>query len=122
MRKRNRSGNKLDFKPIGRAMREARLCEGWTQEQAAEKLGIEQPYYQRLERSGQCPSIEVFYKIVRLFQLSVDECFFPDVRPARSGRRRRLDTMLDRLEEDELLVVESTIKGLLRMREERQKK
>lgn len=41
MRKRNESGNKLDFKPIGRAMREARLCEGWTQEEAAEKLGIE---------------------------------------------------------------------------------
>ena len=122
MRKRNESGNKLDFKPIGRAMREARLCEGWTQEEAAEKLGIEQPYYQRLERTGQYPSLEVFYKIVRLFQLSVDEWFFPDVRPSKSGRRRRLDAMLDRLEEDELLVIESTIKGLLRMREGRQKK
>lgn len=122
MRKRNDSGNKLDFKPIGKAMREARLCEGWTQEEAAEKLGIEQPYYQRLERNGQYPSIEVFYKIVRLFQLSVDEFFFPDVKPVKSGRRRRLDALLGRLEEDELLVLESTIKGLLRMREERKKK
>lgn len=118
MRKRNKAGEKPDFKPIGRAMREARLCEGWTQEEAAEKLGIEQPYYQRLETTGQYPSVELLYKIARLFQLSVDECFFPDLRPARSGRRRRLDAMLDRLEENELLVVESTIKGLLRMREE----
>ena len=93
MRKRNESGNKLDFKPIGRAMREARLCEGWTQEEAAEKLGIEQPYYQRLERSGQYPSIEVFYKIVRLFQLSVDELFFPNIKPAKSGRRKRPEAM-----------------------------
>lgn len=120
MRKRNGSGNKLDFKPIGRAMREARLCEGWTQEQAAEKLGIEQPYYQRLERSGQCPSIEVFYKIVRLFQLSVDECFFPNVKPSKSGRRRRLDVMLDRLEEEELFIIEGTIKGILRMKADQQ--
>lgn len=101
-------------------MREARLCEGWTQEQAAEKLGIEQPYYQRLERSGQCPSIEVFYKIVRLFQLSVDECFFPNVKPSKSGRRRRLDVMLDRLEEEELFIIEGTIKGILRMKADQQ--
>ncbi len=122
MRKRNISGDKLDFKPIGKAMKESRLCEGWTQEEAAEKLGIEQPYYQRLERSGQYPSIEVFYKIVQLFQLSVDELFFPNIKPAKSGRRRRLDSMLDRLEEDELLVVESTIKGLMRMREKNKEK
>lgn len=80
MRKRNTSGEKPDFISIGKAMREAQLCEEWTQEEAAEKLGIEQPYYQ-------------------LFQLSVDECFFPDAQPARSRRRRRLDALLDRLEE-----------------------
>lgn len=118
MRKRNTAGEKPDFKPIGQAMREARLCEGWTQEEAAEKLGIEQPYYQRLETTGQYPSVEMFYKIVRLFQLSVDEFFFPNVTPVRSGRRKRLDSMLDRLNDNELLVVESTIKGLLRMKEE----
>ncbi len=78
----------------------------------------EEQDYQRLERNGQYPSIEVFYKIVRLFQLSVDECFFPDMRPARSGRRRRLDAMLDRLSDADLLVIESTIKGLMRMKEE----
>ncbi|MCI8816003.1 MAG: helix-turn-helix transcriptional regulator [Angelakisella sp.] len=118
MRKRNIAGKKPDFKPIGRAMREARLCEGWTQEEAAEKLGIEQPYYQRLETTGQYPSVELLYKIVRLFQLSVDEFFFPNVTPVKSGRRKRLDSMLDRLNDNELLVVESTIKGLLRMKED----
>lgn len=78
----------------------------------------EEQDYQRLERNGQYPSIEVFYKIVQLFQLSADECFFPDVRPARSGRRRRLEDMMDRLDDTELLVIESSIKGLMRMKEE----
>lgn len=122
MRKRNGSGNKLDFKPIGRAMREARLCEGWTQEEAAEKLGIEQPYYQRLERNGQYPGIDLFYRIVRLFQLSVDELFFPNVKPAKSGRRKRMEAMLDRLDDAELLVVEGAVKGILRMKEEKDEK
>lgn len=85
-------------------------------------MGIEQPYYQRLEISGRYLSVELFYKMVRLFHLSVDEFFFPDIKPVKSRRHRRLDALLGRLEEDELLVVESTIKGLLRMREERKKK
>lgn len=122
MRKRNTSGDKPDFRLIGRAMREARLCEGWTQDEVAEKLGIEQPYYQRLESSRRYLSVELFYKMVQLFHLSVDEFFFPDIKSVKSVQRRRLDALLGRLEEDELLVVESTIKGLLRMREERKKK
>jgi len=121
MRKRTDPGKHLDFKPIGKAMRDARLSENWTQEETAEKLGIEQPYYQRLEKYGQHPGLDLFYNIVRLFQLSVDEFFFPNVNPAKSGRRRRLDSMLDRLEDGELLVVEGTIKGLLRMRENNDK-
>ena len=48
----------------------------------------------------------------------MDEFFFPNVTPVKSGRRKRLDSMLDRLNDNELLVVESTIKGLLRMKED----
>ena len=117
MRKQVNSEDKLDFKPIGRAMREARVNERGTQEEVAEKWGIEQPYYQRLERYGQYPGINLFYKIVRLFQISVDEYFFPSVKPTKSTKRRRLDVMLDKLEDDELYVVEGTVKGLFRMRE-----
>ena len=117
MRKRIDPNDMLDFRPIGKAMREARLNEKWTQEEAAEKLGIEQPYYQRIERYGQHPGINLFYKIVQLFQISVDEYFFPHVKPTKSTSRRRLETLLDKLEDSELPVVESTVKGLLRMRE-----
>lgn len=121
MRKRAEAHRRLDFKAIGKAMRDARLSEGWTQEEAAEKLGIEQPYYQHLERHGHRPGLDLFCDIIRLFQLSADEFIFPNVRPAKTSRRMRLDSMLDRLDDDELLVVEGTIKGLLRMKEEHKK-
>lgn len=109
--------DKFDFHPIGSAMRTARLSEGWTQEEAAEKLSVEQPYYQRLERYGQHPGLQLFYKITRLFQISVDEYFFPNTKPTKTSGRRRLDTLLDKLEDKELQVLESTARALLRARE-----
>ena len=62
--------------------------------------------------------IDLSNNIIQLFQLSVDECFFPDVRPTRTGRRRRLEAMMDRLDDTELLVLEGAIQGILRMKEE----
>ena len=59
--------------------------------------------------------------IIQLFHLSVDELFFPNVKPAKSGRRKRMEAMLDRLDDAELLVVEGTVKGILRMKEEKDK-
>lgn len=98
-------------------MRKARLAEGWTQEEAAERLGIEQPYYQRLEKSGQYPGLHLLYEITQLYQISLDEHFFPKVRPEKSSIRRQVDALLDKLEENELQMLETTIRSLLRMRE-----
>ncbi len=54
--RRKESDDSFDFRPFGKAMRNARKDEGWTQGEAAERLGIEQPYYQRLEAGyGQKP-------------------------------------------------------------------
>ena len=119
MRKKERD-NSFDFRPFGKAMRLARNDEGWTQDEVAEKLGIEQPYYQRLEAGyGQRPALPLFYRIVRLYQISVDEYFFPNITPAKSTRWRRLDTLLDKLEDDELTILEGVAKLLLRRRKEK---
>jgi len=117
MRIRNETGGQLDFSPIGKAMREARRSEGWTQAQVAEKLGIERAYYQRIETCKQTPSLDLFCDIVRLFQLSADEFIFPNIKPTRSGHRMRLDAMLDRLNDNDLFVIEGSVKGLLRAKE-----
>jgi len=121
MKKKRTAGDRFDFRPIGAAMRNSRTDEGWTQEEAAERLEIEPPHYQRLEKNGRYPSFDLFVKIVRLYQLSVDEFFLPHIRPSRSTARRRLDTLLDKLEDNELSVVESTAKALIRMREREHK-
>lgn len=115
---------KFNFQPLATAMRNARVSEGWTQDKAAEKLGVQQKYYQRIETSStdHHPSLDLFYKAVRLFHISVDEYFLTSRKPAISTDRRRLDALLDTMDEDELSFMESNARALLRLREARENK
>ena len=114
---------RFSFKELGIAMREARQNEGWSQEEVAEKIGITQKYYQRLETNAdnQHPGLQIFYDLVHLFHLSVDEFFFSNQRNAVSSKRRRLDSLLDQMDELELTTMESNATALLRLRHEREK-
>ena len=112
--RRKESDDSFDFRPFGKAMRTARKDEGWTQGEAAERLGIEQPYYQRLEAGyGQKPGLALFYRIIRLYQISVDEYFFPNVAPEKSTTYRRIEALLDKMDDDELIVIEGIARLLL---------
>lgn len=112
---------RFDFQPLATAMRDARKSEGWTQDQAAEKLGVQQKYYQRIETSDTShhPSLDLFYKAVRLFHISVDQYFFPNRKPVISTARRRLNALLDTMDEHELSFMESNARALLHLREAR---
>ena len=116
--------SKFDFGPLATAMRNARKSEGWTEDKAAEKLGVQQKYYQRIETSGtdHHPSLDLFYKAVRLFHISVDEYFLSSRKPTASSNRRRLDALLDTMDEHELSCMESNARALLRLRETRKSK
>lgn len=123
MKKEKPAKKRFVYKPIATAMRNARLSEGWTQEATAEKLGIAQKYYQRIEANteNEHPSLQLFYDIVHLFQISVDEFFFAKRKHIKSSKRRRLDSLLDLMDEPELTVMESNATALLRLRQEQEK-
>ena len=65
-----------------------------------------------IENNGQHMSLQIFYELATIFSVSVDQVFFPDVKPAKSSQRKRLDKLLDTLDHRELAVVESTAQGL----------
>lgn len=116
--KSNPDSDKLNFKPIGAAMRRARHIAGLTQEKASEELGIQQQHYQRLETTGKYPGINLFYKIVRLYHLSVDELFYPEEAPKKSSVRKQLDYLLDKLDEGEIMIIVNLTKSLLNSRKQ----
>ena len=78
----------FDFRPLGLAIREAR-----------EKAG--------LSRND----------LVTMFNISVDEYFYPAKNIEKSTTRRQIDSSLDLLSDNELKIIQGTIDGILKSRE-----
>jgi len=106
-----------DFRAFGLAIKEARLKREMTREQAAGIIHIDPRYLTNIENKGQHPSLQVFYKLVTLFNLSVDQFFYPKAEPSKSTRRRQLDGVLDGLDDNDLIIMEATAKGITQAKE-----
>jgi transcriptional regulator with XRE-family HTH domain len=107
-----RNNDKYDFTALGQAIKKARTQKELTREQAAAVIGIDPRYLTNIENKGQHPSLQVFYRLVKFFDISVDEFFYPSVKPVKSTIRRQIDGILDSLDEKDLIIVEATANGI----------
>jgi transcriptional regulator with XRE-family HTH domain len=90
-----------------------------TQESVAEVVHLEQPYYATIENNGQHPSLQVLYDIVQLLHVSLDEFFMPWKKDKKSSKRNLVDSLLDQLSDQDLLIIEGTIKGIINSKEQK---
>lgn len=116
MNERNKTFD-FNFMPLGQAIKKAREAKQMTREQLAEIVGYSTRHIQSVENEGQFPSIELFFQLVTMFDISVDECIYSDKDTAKSSARRRLDTLLNQLTDRELLIIEATTNGLCKAKE-----
>ena len=107
-----------DFRALGQAIKAARLKKGMTRDEAAGKINIDPRYLTNIENKGQHPSLQIFYKLVTLFDISVDQFFYPDTAPDKSTRRRQLDDALNAFNDHDLIIMESTADGIKKAKEE----
>jgi DNA-binding XRE family transcriptional regulator len=107
----------FDFRALGLEIKEARIKKKLTRNQAAALIPIDPRYLTNIENKGQHPSLHVFHKLVTLFELSVDQHFRPNEEPDKTTQRRQLDSLLDRLCDKELGIIEATVTGILQARE-----
>ena len=107
----------FDFMPIGQAIKKAREARGMTREQLSGIIGYAPRHIQSIENEGKYPSIELFIQLITMFDVSVDEYIFPDNEVKKSSVRRRLETLLDNLDDKELSVIEATVNGLCKAKE-----
>lgn len=68
---------KLDFKPLGKAIKKAREAKGWTQEYLAQLVDLTPRSIIYIENRGQHPRLNKFYLLITLLDISVDQFFFP---------------------------------------------
>ena len=107
----------FDFMPIGQAIKKAREAKKVTREQLAEIVDYSARHIQSVENEGQHPSFELFIQLITMFDVSVDEYIFPNKKTNKSSVRRRLETLLDNLDDKELSVIEATVNGLCKAKE-----
>lgn len=106
----------FDFHPIGREIKRKREAKGWTQDYLAQLVDRTPRSIMYVENRGQHPSLNVFFKIVTLLNISVDKFFYPDKYNGQNERRNRIDRMLNSMDERELSIMEIVAEGIERSR------
>ena len=113
----NQNERRFDFHGLGMALKQAREEKGWTQEYLAQLVDRTPRSIMYMENRGQKPRLNVFYQLVTLLEISVDQFFFPDKLNGESTCRKQIDVMLNTMDEKELTVMKYTAEGLQRARE-----
>lgn len=109
--------DKYDFRAFGLAIKAARMKQGLTREQVGAKIEIAPRYLTNIENKGQHPSLQVFYDLVTLLNVSVDEIFLPTSDKVKSTRRRQLEQQLDTFDDKDMVVMESVAAGIIKSKE-----
>ena len=106
----------LDFHALGREIKRKRKEKGWTQEYLAQLVDLTPRSIMYIENRGQHPSLNIFYRLVTLLEISVDQFFYPASESASSDCRKHIDVMLNQMGERELTIIESTAEGIEKAR------
>ena len=107
----------FDFRPLGLAIREARERAGLSRNDLGDKVFYGERHIADIENVGSHPSFQLFHYLVTMFNISVDEYFYPAEKVAKNTARRQIETALDLLSDNELKIIQGTIDGILNSRE-----
>lgn len=113
----SREVEKYNFKALGQAIKAARKAKDISRNDLANQLNIAPRYIASIENSGQHPSFQIFYEIVTLLDISVDQYLFPERGVEKTTQRRQLDTMLDDMSSGDLMIMTATAKGIKEAKE-----
>ena len=111
-----RDERKFDFHDIGREIKRKREASGMTQEQLACIIDRDPRTVMYHENDGQHPSLDIFYQLVTMFDISVDEFFYPDM-GADDACKKRINVMLNSMDAKELHLVENLIRTVKEAKE-----
>ena len=102
---------RLDFHALGREIKRKREAKGWTQEYLAQLVDRTPRSIMYIENRGQHPSLNTFYQLVTLLEISVDQFFYPGM-SADDACKKRINIMLGSMSEKELRLVENIIRAV----------
>ena len=109
----------FDFRPLGLAIREAREKAVLSRNDLGDEVFYGERHIADIENIGKHPSFQLFHDLVTMFNISVDEYFYPAKNVEKNTARRQIDSSLDLLTDNELKIIQGTIDGILNSREDK---
>ena len=101
-----------DFAAFGQAIKAARTARKESRKDVSDAMNISPRYLTNIENKGQQPSLQIFYELVTLLDVSVDQFFFQNKETDKSTQRRQLDSLLDDLSDKGLQIVTATAREI----------
>ena len=108
---------RLDCRALGKEIKRRRKAKGWTQEHLAQLVDLTPRSIMYIENRGQHPSLNTFYQLVTLLEISVDQFFYPANESSTSDCRKHIDMLLNSMDEKELTIIAATAEGLKKARQ-----
>ena len=108
----NQDERRFDFHGLGLAIKQAREERGWSQAYLAELVGKTDRTIMSIENKRQHPSFNLFFQLVTMFDISVDQFFYTEGHRGKDSCRKSIDVMLNTMNEKELVVMKATAEGL----------
>ncbi|MCD7745936.1 MAG: helix-turn-helix domain-containing protein [Lachnospiraceae bacterium] len=102
----------LYTKQFGLVLKNARMDKKLTQAELAEILDISLSYLKDLEGYRNNPSLEMFVRIMRYFNLSADMVVYPE-KEVDNSTRSQLERLLTQCDDGQLRVLLATAEALL---------
>lgn len=105
------------FARFGADIKEARQAMGLSRRELAELVNIDPRYLANIENSGSLPSLPIFYELVTICKLPVEQYFHAIREETESEQRKRTILKLRLCPERFLTIVEATLDGALKTEE-----
>jgi transcriptional regulator with XRE-family HTH domain len=108
---------KFDFKAFGSAIKAARTDRKESRKKVSDEMFISPRYLANIENKGQHPSLQIFFELVRRYNISVDQ-FLLNTPPEKDTKRRQLDALLDDMSDNGIRIVTATAKEIAEVENE----
>ena len=108
---------KYDFKAFGAAIKEARTGRKESRKKVSDEMYISPRYLANIENKGQHPSLQIFFELMRRYNISVDQ-FLLDTPAGKNTGRRQLDVLLDSMGDKGIRIVTATAKEIVEIEKE----
>jgi len=104
--------HEIDYKAIGKRVRELRTKQDLSQEQLALRASITSVYLSNVENGHGKGSLPTFLKIANALGCGVDALLCDNINDNRQIYEEQLGTLLSDCSDDEMKLIAGTIKGL----------